>query len=916
MLVLYASVQLLTWPAQCRLVRLAADQCSFVRAHCADEQASVFSYLELYYCRLGHVKPVAFVIIVVWLGLLFSTIGIAASDFFCVNLSTIAHLLRMSETMAGVTFLAFGNGSPDVFSTFAAMRTNSGSLAIGELVGAASFIVAVVAGAMALVRPFRVARRTFVRDVAFFTVAVSFSMVFLWDGKLYLWECIAMVAFYVFYVFFVVVWHWWFDRRRGRRQRAAAMRSHYVLPNEDGEEVEAYHDDEDGAEGDGEPGMARGGQLDGGVTESPDHEEPAEVADDDDARERWLRELNSNMRLGRPGTWLRPSPRTPIRPSLVGALEFRAVLASLKKSRSTHSVPLNLRRYSDDPTLAMNRQDARSASLHASSQPSPAGAMPGWNQSTNVPQPRADANAGTGSRARAISIQGLTVPGWSADMSRSTTRGNGQLAARSGSVVRSPASYSSHAEEDGRGQEQRRPEAGLLAPPGGGTAHAGLKQDSPSGSSRLSRRCPLGVETPRPYLDDESGRVLALASLQLPPPSSAYDSSHDGAEADGQGGAAPRWWPSQVFPMAGEVMSTLFPTLYHWKNKSLWEKVLGCVAAPSVFLLTITLPVVDAPKPDSDFSHGMPSGANGGAPSASASRGATRDVPLVVEPSDSLSNDAPGMADGFGEGSESAQGQQNGRVSGAHESDHVADSRRHPDPTRAGDAGEPKAWNRWLVMVQAVAGPYFLATIGWANTAGASRRGLVQAWLWSGLASVCLVGAVMATTRRERAPRWWVLLCFAGFAVSLGWISTIANEVVGVLKTVGVVVDMSDAILGLTVFAVGNSLGDLVADMTVARLGFPVMALSACFGGPMLNMLLGIGLSGCYMTVQRAGHGPLEVEVSTTLVVSGATLLAGLVGLLAAVPARQWKMDRAIGGGLVVLWTASTVANVVVEVTG
>lgn len=46
----------------------------------------------------------------------------------------------------GVTFLALGNGSPDLFSTFSAMHSNLGSLALGELIGAASFIVSVVAG--------------------------------------------------------------------------------------------------------------------------------------------------------------------------------------------------------------------------------------------------------------------------------------------------------------------------------------------------------------------------------------------------------------------------------------------------------------------------------------------------------------------------------------------------------------------------------------------------------------------------------------------------------------------------------------------------------------------------------------------------------------------------------------------------
>src|SRR5204862_3977016 len=119
-------------------------QCDFVRENCADHEIGLFSYLRLYYCNLRNAKPLAFIIMVVWLSLLFSTIGIAASDFLCINLSTISSILGMSESLTGVTFLAFGNGSPDVFSTFAAMSLNSGNLAKGELVGAAAFITAVV----------------------------------------------------------------------------------------------------------------------------------------------------------------------------------------------------------------------------------------------------------------------------------------------------------------------------------------------------------------------------------------------------------------------------------------------------------------------------------------------------------------------------------------------------------------------------------------------------------------------------------------------------------------------------------------------------------------------------------------------------------------------------------------------------
>lgn len=84
-------------------------------------------------------KPFVLLGLLAILAFLFSFIGISASDFFCPNLATIAAYLGLNESTAGVTFLAFGNGSPDVFSTFSALKGGTFSLAIGELIGAASF---------------------------------------------------------------------------------------------------------------------------------------------------------------------------------------------------------------------------------------------------------------------------------------------------------------------------------------------------------------------------------------------------------------------------------------------------------------------------------------------------------------------------------------------------------------------------------------------------------------------------------------------------------------------------------------------------------------------------------------------------------------------------------------------------------
>lgn len=71
-------------------------------------------------------------------------------------------------------------------------------------------------------------------------------------------------------------------------------------------------------------------------------------------------------------------------------------------------------------------------------------------------------------------------------------------------------------------------------------------------------------------------------------------------------------------------------------------------------------------------------------------------------------------------------------------------------------------------------------------------------------------------------------------------ISTVANEIVAVLSAFGVVTKLSNSMLGLSVLALGNSIGDLISNITLARIGYAKMGFSACFGGPMFSKLINI----------------------------------------------------------------------------
>jgi sodium/potassium/calcium exchanger 6 len=94
---------------------------------------------------------------------------------------------------------------------------------------------------MCIIRPFKVEKFPFLRDVGFFFTAVSLVIVVLWDGRLLLLEALLLVALYIIYVCVVVIGSWWERRQEARRTHEALIRDEY---NVEGIPEIAYHDEE------------------------------------------------------------------------------------------------------------------------------------------------------------------------------------------------------------------------------------------------------------------------------------------------------------------------------------------------------------------------------------------------------------------------------------------------------------------------------------------------------------------------------------------------------------------------------------------------------------------------------------------------------------------------------------------------
>ena len=136
------------------------------------------------------------------------------------------------------------------------------------------------------------------------------------------------------------------------------------------------------------------------------------------------------------------------------------------------------------------------------------------------------------------------------------------------------------------------------------------------------------------------------------------------------------------------------------------------------------------------------------------------------------------------------------------------------------------------------------------------------------------------------------------FFMSLVWLLLITNELVGAALCFGKILSIPDIVMGLIILAIGNSINDLAASVTIAREGYPSMAVAGAYAGPMFNVLAGIGLPMLIYTAGAEGQGYAIGKDTLIVWVAFATLLTSLVGTLVWVPLAGFRITHKIGRAL------------------
>ena len=184
---------------------MGQDLCDAAK-ECGSES---FNFFSIRYCTLPQSTTgtvLFYSLMLLLLVMAFSLLGQIASSYLTPVLTKISLALNMSETLSGVTLLAFANGAPDIIASYSAAGAEGGIyITIGNLFGACLFCSTLVLGRCISVSPgpVKMERWQWLRDLVFYVLAALLLLCYGIIEKVNRW--MVGMFFVIYFVYIAIV---------------------------------------------------------------------------------------------------------------------------------------------------------------------------------------------------------------------------------------------------------------------------------------------------------------------------------------------------------------------------------------------------------------------------------------------------------------------------------------------------------------------------------------------------------------------------------------------------------------------------------------------------------------------------------------------------------------------------------------
>lgn len=225
---------------------------------------------------------------------------------------------------------------------------------------------------------------------------------------------------------------------------------------------------------------------------------------------------------------------------------------------------------------------------------------------------------------------------------------------------------------------------------------------------------------------------------------------------------------------------------------------------------------------------------------------------------------------------------------------------------------EPETYFRPFYVLMPIGVAIFMLSAFGAWTLVTKIPGPLSAWIMP--LAIVLSIVVYFTTKNDEPPIYEPVFVVLGLLMSVMWIYFTAQELVALLGACGKILRISNAIMGLTVLAWGNSIGDMVSNVVVSRKGFPQMALSACYASPLCTMLLGLGIALTMRLAKlRVAQFSILDQLTNTVFWGFIFLITVLVSTVIIIPVSGFTFKRWVGFLLIGIYALFTLISLLTE---